>query len=102
MLNEPPDKSIVPAQNDSIPVIEGEILRSERLRRREQARLKLWLVALAQILAGIAVAIFFYLIPLETLPSPFQSWKNPIVVFLVVVFIGKTLYDTLFYNHYQP
>ena len=31
-----------------------------------------------------------------------HTWKNPIVVFVLICCIGKLLLDTLFYEHYQP
>jgi sterol desaturase/sphingolipid hydroxylase (fatty acid hydroxylase superfamily) len=96
------NNAIVSAPFTNSSVIEGELLHAAKVRHRDNLRLKRWLITLFQIIVGIVIASFFYLIPVDSLPTPFQSWKNPLVVFMVVIFIGKTLYDTLFYDHYQP
>jgi len=40
------------------------------------------------------------------LPSPFNALslflKNGLVVIFTVLYTGKMLYDTLFYDHYRP
>ncbi len=46
---------------------------------------------------------------LATIPVPnvapyhwFAYVQVPIVIFLLICYIGKLLIDTFFYNHYQP
>jgi len=36
------------------------------------------------------------------LPSSVLNYREAVVVFGVVVALGKLLYDTLFYDHYLP
>ncbi len=42
------------------------------------------------------------LIPLPMLPASVLTYRQALVVFGVVVALGKLLYDTLFYDHYWP
>ena len=39
-------------------------------------------------------------------PQGFPGWvgkvQQPLAVFLLICYIGKLLYDTLFYDHYLP
>ncbi len=91
-----PGETSLPAQN----VVEAEWVRRYPAQRRGQ-----WLkyvAALLKVIVACGLTWLFYVIPPETFPNPFQNWKNPIVIFLLVCFIGKTLLDTFFYDHYQP
>lgn len=50
------------------------------------------------------IILFFWVLAL--LPSPTEAiplrLKNGLVGVIAVLYIGKTLYDTLFYDHYRP
>jgi len=50
----------------------------------------------------LAVGGVFLLIPLPMLPASVLTYRQAVVVFGVVVTLGKLLYDTLFYDHYWP
>ncbi len=65
------------------------------LRRLVQAVVR---IVLASALAGIIV-----LLPTPAgLPLWLGNLLVAVVVFVIVCYIGKTLYDTLFYDHYWP
>ena len=81
-------------------IIEAEWVRHYKARRRGQW-LK-WLGLLFRLSAAGALTWFFYIIPPDVFPDPFENWKNPVIIFLLVCYIGKTLLDTFFYDHYQP
>ena len=53
-----------------------------------------------------AAVLFLVAWLLMLLPSPVGSlsfaMKNGIVVIATVLYLGKLLYDTLFYDHYVP
>jgi len=55
----------------------------------------------ARILLATALAVIVMFLPP---PSGFPAWLStvqaPVVVFVLVCYIGKLLYDTLFYDHY--
>jgi hypothetical protein len=74
--------------------------------RRYPARRKYtwirWLAALLKVGAAFTLAWLFYVLPTGTLPGLLQTWKNPVIIFFLICFIGKTLLDTFFYDHYQP
>jgi len=59
---------------------------------------KLWRGALL-VLAGGGILL---LIPLPMLPASVLTYRQALVVFGIVVALGKLLYDTLFYDHYWP
>ncbi len=80
-------------------IVEPEWVVHYHVRRR--GRWLRWLKALATSIVAIGVAMVLILIP-TPFSSPFQNWKNAIIVLLLVCFVGKTLLDTLFYNHYNP
>jgi|GEM_PF-2135055 len=80
-------------------IVEPEWVVHYRARRR--GKWLRWLEALATSVAAIGVAAVLILIP-TPFSSPFQNWKNAIIVFVLVCFLGKTLLDTLFYDHYRP
>jgi len=80
-------------------IIEAEeVVRYRNRPGRRPARI-LW--ALVKIVICLVLAIFIYQIP-DFSSNPFYNWKNPIVTFLLVCFTGKTLLDTLFFDHFQP
>jgi hypothetical protein len=80
-------------------IVEPEWVVHYHVRRR--GRWLRWLKALATSIVAIGVAAVLILIP-TPFSSPFQNWKNAIIVFVLVCYLGKTLLDTLFYNHYTP
>jgi hypothetical protein len=54
-------------------------------------------------LIALAVTVVLMFVP-WVLPVPLW-WAYtvvPVAVFGVIVYLGKLLYDTLFYNHYWP
>jgi hypothetical protein len=61
------------------------------------------LLLIRRILLAIVFAVIVMLLPV---PSNAPKWlvdgHIPVVVFVLVCYIGKSLYDTLFYNRYQP
>jgi hypothetical protein len=56
-----------------------------------------------RILLATALAVIVMMLPP---PPQWPAWvgnvQSPLVVFLLVCYIGKLLYDTLFYDHYLP
>ncbi len=61
-----------------------------------------------QLMIATLLALLLYTLPLvfyiiaDGPPSPtFQLWWGSSLSFLLVLYIGKTLYDTLFFDHYQ-
>jgi hypothetical protein len=57
----------------------------------------------ARIATAVAVAIIIMLLPPpEVLPAWVGVVQSPVVVFLLVCYIGKLLYDTLFFDRYLP
>jgi hypothetical protein len=81
-------------------VVEAEWVKRYPSRRRRN--LYMWLALLLKLAAAFALAWLFYALPAGSLPTPLQTWKNPVIVFFLVCFIGKTMLDTFFYDHYQP
>lgn len=81
-------------------VVDADWVQAYRSRRPVRWRLWLWVI-FKLALAGL-VAWGLFLLPVGNLPNLLQNWKNPIVIFLVVCFIGKTMLDTFFYDHYKP
>ena len=49
----------------------------------------------------VAGALLLY-VPLPLLPASVLGYRQALVVFGVVVALGKLLYDTFFYDHYRP
>ncbi len=81
-------------------VVEAEwVIRYRAHRKRQWLR---WVAAIIQMITALFVAYIFYLIPIDPSVGPFHNWKNPVIIFILICFIGKTLVDTLFYDHYQP
>jgi hypothetical protein len=88
------------AQPWPLETVEAEWVRRYPARRRvDWGR---YLGALFRLIIACALTWLFYVIPPESFPGPFQNWKNPIIIFLLVCYIGKTMLDTFFYDHYQP
>ena len=54
-------------------------------------------------LTALAIGLLFILLPLplET-RKQYQLIKDGVVAFLLVVYLGKLLFDTLFYDRYWP
>ncbi len=96
----PPQLPDEPAQTNSDLVVEAEWVRRYPSRRRRS--LYAWLALLLKMAAAFALAWLFYALPAGSLPTPLQTWKNPVIIFGLICFIGKTLLDTFFYDHYQP
>ncbi|MDO8636278.1 MAG: hypothetical protein Q7R34_08565 [Dehalococcoidia bacterium] len=59
--------------------------------------------AIPRALAALAIGLLFILLPLllET-KQQYQLIKDGVVAFLLVVYLGKLLFDTLFYDRYWP
>jgi hypothetical protein len=95
-----PDQALGQVQSPVEDVVEAEWVRRYPSRRRGQ----LWryLGALLKLIIACALTWLFYMIPPQAFPNPLQNWKNPVIIFLLVCYIGKTLLDTFFYDHYQP
>lgn len=70
-------------------------------RRRRKYRLSTWLILPLKIIVACAVAFVLFCLPDFQL-NLLVTWKNPVVVLLTVCYIGKSLIDTLFYDHYLP
>ena len=56
---------------------------------------------LYRVVLAVALAFLFLALPDFALDA-LHTWKNPIVVFVLVCAIGKILVDTLFYDHFLP
>jgi hypothetical protein len=58
---------------------------------------------LVRVLIALALAVIIMLLPP---PQGFPAWvgkvQQPLAAFLLVCYIGKLLYDTLFYDRYLP
>ncbi len=56
--------------------------------------------------SGIAALVAWVLISLPIPQIPARTWfafvQVPVVIFLLMCYIGKLLIDTFFYNHYRP
>ncbi len=64
----------------------------------ERVRAFLW-----RAVAALLVGILLMLLPLPLPAHPrAELVKNGVVVFLLVTYLGKLLYDTLFYDRYWP
>lgn len=80
-------------------VVEPEYVVSYRGRRGWYARR--WLSLVFQLTQAGILAGLLYLLPDFSLDA-LHTWKNPLIVFLLVCYLGKILLDTLFYDHYRP
>jgi hypothetical protein len=61
-----------------------------------------WRRLLRASLLVLAGGGFLLWVPLPMLPSSVLNYREAVVVFGVVVALGKLLCDTLFYDHYWP
>lgn len=100
---------VPPPQLPDRPVKTGEIadqvVEAEWVRRypsRRHRNLYMWLALALKVAVAFGLAWLFIVLPAGELPTPLQTWKNPVIIFGLVCFIGKTLLDTFFYDHYQP
>ena len=50
----------------------------------------------------LTFGVLLLLAPLPMLPAAVLTYRQALVVFGIVVALGKLLYDTLFYDHYWP
>ncbi|MCL6474572.1 MAG: hypothetical protein K6U75_05915 [Firmicutes bacterium] len=61
-----------------------------------------WRRLLRASLLVLAVGGLLLCIPLPLLPASVLTYRQALVIFGVIVALGKLLYDTLFYDHYWP
>ncbi|MGQ9879467.1 MAG: hypothetical protein ACUVSV_01210 [Armatimonadota bacterium] len=61
-----------------------------------------WRNLLRGVVLTLAIWAFLLFIPLPMLPASVLGYRQALVVFGVVIALGKLLYDTLFYDHYWP
>ncbi|MCS6829242.1 MAG: hypothetical protein RMM08_08560 [Armatimonadota bacterium] len=61
-----------------------------------------WRRLLRASLVVLAIGGVLLFIPLPMLPASVLTYRQALVVFGIVVALGKLLYDTLFYDHYWP
>ena len=70
---------------------------------RKGATTQRWLTALLRALLAVLIVVLVAHIPI---PQQTPRWvaygEVPLLVFVLVCYLGKLLYDTLFYDHYQP
>lgn len=50
----------------------------------------------------LAIGVLLLFAPLPMLPASVLTYRQALVIFGIVVALGKLLYDTLFYDHYWP
>jgi hypothetical protein len=93
-------KQPAPVSSPADLIVEAEWVRRYPARRRRTWFN--WLAVLLKVGAAFGLTWLFYSLPAGALPTPLQTWKNPVIIFCLVCFIGKTLLDTFFYDHYQP
>jgi hypothetical protein len=101
----PPDQELdKPGENPPLPdnYVEPEWVIRYKARRKRKGWWLRWVALVIQWIIAAFVAWIFYIIPVDPTVGPFHNWKNPVIIFILVCFIGKTLIDTLFYDHYQP
>lgn len=60
------------------------------------------LIALLKASIAIVFTMAFLFTPLDMLPLALVSSLKVVVAFMLLVYIGKLLYDTFFYNQYKP
>lgn len=65
-------------------------------------RVRRWRNLLRGAVLTLAIGAFLLFIPLPMLSASVLSYRQALVVFGVVIALGKLLYDTLFYDHYWP
>ena len=61
---------------------------------------KVWYVAVRVLVATMIAVIVMFLPPPRQFPAWLDQLQQPIVVFVLICYIGKLLYDTLFFDHY--
>ncbi len=61
-----------------------------------------WRRLLRAVLLLLAVGAVLLFVPLPMLPASVLGYRQTLVIFGIVVALGKLLYDTLFYDHYWP
>ncbi|MCS6950308.1 MAG: hypothetical protein RMM06_07270 [Armatimonadota bacterium] len=61
-----------------------------------------WRKLLRASLLVLAVGGVLLVVPLPLVPASVLTYRQALVVFGIVVALGKLLYDTLFYDHYWP
>jgi hypothetical protein len=61
---------------------------------------RLWYVAFRILVATGLAIIVMVLPPPSELPAWLDQLWQPVIVFVLICYIGKLLYDTLFYDHY--
>jgi hypothetical protein len=81
-------------------VVEAESVTLYKARRFGQRR-RVIVSFFRQLSLATLLAVFLIALP-DFTQLPFHNWKNPVVVFLLICYIGKILLDTLFYDHYRP
>ncbi len=60
-------------------------------------------LALLKALTAMFVALLFVLVPMPLMQTPRLGLvKDALVVLVLVCYLTKLLYDTLFYDHYRP
>ena len=64
---------------------------------------KRWRSLIVRVLIAALIAWALASAPLPVIPAYkwFAYVQVPIIIFLLICYIGKLLIDTLFYNHYQ-
>lgn len=87
-------------------LIEHQQTRRRPSRRRKALRLLLRFglhVAVAALLAALlyVTPMALYILTDGTPIPALQMWWGAFLSFLLVLYIGKSLYDTLFYDHYK-
>lgn len=61
-----------------------------------------WRRFLRRVFFLLLIGVALMMVPMPILPASVLSYRQAIIVFGLVVGIGKLLYDTLFYDHYWP
>lgn len=61
-----------------------------------------WRRLLRAVLLLLAIGAVLLFVPLPMLPASVLGYRQTLVIFGIVVALGKLLYDTLFYDHYWP
>lgn len=71
--------------------------------RSEMLLLSRFKAALCRALAALGVALLFILLLLPHLPwKRYQLLEVGLMAFILICYLGKLLYDTLFYDRYWP
>jgi hypothetical protein len=69
--------------------------------RRRPQPWRRWLRLLRQLVQLAIVGAILFAVPDFTV-DVLHTWKNPVIIFALVCYLGKILIDTLFYDHYLP